>query len=62
MIENEKNPDFSWAANAFADGLFDEENYEIDYRFGKEYMYWFVSKRNDGNFYSAITLKKEQVK
>lgn len=61
MIENEKNPDLSWAADAFCDGEFDDTDYELDYRLDTEYMYWSVSKRNDGNFYSTITLRKEQV-
>lgn len=62
MIENEKNPDLSWVADAFCDKDFDDENYELDYRLGTEYMYWSVSKRDDGNFYSTIILTKENVK
>ncbi len=62
MIENEKNPDLSWAADAFKDERFDDEDYELDYRLGTEYIYWSVSKRNDGNFYSTIILTKECVK
>lgn len=62
MTENEKNPDMSWAAEAFNDGQFDDENYELNYYTGTEYMYWSVSMRDDGNFYSTIILTKERVK
>lgn len=62
MIENEKNPDLSWVSDAFDDDAFDDENYELDYHNGTEYMYWSVSKRDDGNFYSTIILTKECVK
>jgi len=62
MIENEKNPDLSWVSDSFDDGEFDDENYELNYYTGTEYMYWSVSKRDDGNFYSTIILSKECVK
>lgn len=62
MVENEKNPDLSWVADAFSDGTFDDEDYELAYYTGTDYMYWSVSKRNDGNFYSTIILTKELVK
>lgn len=62
MIENEKNPDLSWVSDSFDDDAFDDENYELDYHNETEYMYWSVSKRDDGNFYSTIILTKECVK
>lgn len=62
MIEDEKDPDFSWVSDAFANGQFDDENYELNYYTGTEYMYWSVSKCDDGNFYSTIILSKECVK
>ncbi len=62
IIENEKNPDFSWAADAFEGGQFNDEDYELAYYTGTDYMFWSVSKRNDGNFYSTIILTKELVK
>lgn len=62
MIKNEKNPDLSWAADAFKTESFDDENYELAYYVGTEYMYWSVSKRLDGNFYSTIILTKECIK
>ena len=62
MTENEKNPDMSWVAEAFNDGQFDDETYELNYYTGTEYMYWSVSMRDDGNFYSTIILTKECVK
>lgn len=62
MIENEKNPDLSWAADAFDGERFDDENYEFDQRLGTEYMYWSVNKRSDGNFYSTVILTKEYVR
>lgn len=61
MIENEKNPNLSWVADAFKGGRFDDENYELDTKRGTEYMYWSVNMRNDGNFYSTIILTKERV-
>ena len=54
MTENEKDPDLSWVADAFEDGKFDDENYELSYYTGTDYMYWSVSKCDDGNFYSTI--------
>lgn len=62
MVENEKNPDLSWVAEAFKNEQFDDEDYELAYYTGTDYMYWSVSKRNDGNFYSTIILTKEIVK
>ncbi|WP_438848419.1 hypothetical protein [Anaerocaecibacter muris] len=62
MTENEKNPDMSWVSEAFNDGQFDDETYELNYYTGSEYMYWSVSMRDDGNFYSTIILTKERVK
>ncbi len=62
IIKNEKNPNYSWVANAFDENTFDDKNYELDYKLGKEFMYWSVSKRDDGNFYSTIILSKECVK
>ena len=70
IIENEKDPDISWASNAFDGDEFDDENYELDYRSTikkssmpnySDYMYWSISRRDDGNFYSTVILTKEQV-
>lgn len=49
-------------SEAFNDGQFDDETYELNYYTGSEYMYWSVSMRDDGNFYSTIILTKERVK
>ena len=62
MTENEKDPDLSWVADAFEDGKFDDENYELSYYTGTDYMYWSVNKRDYSNFYSTIILSKECVK
>lgn len=62
IIKNEKNPNFSWVADAFNGKQFDEENYELSYYTGTDYLYWSVNKRDYSNFYSTIILSKECIK
>ena len=62
IIKNEKDPDISWVADAFSDGVFDDGNYELDYRHGTDFMFWSVCRRYAGCCYSTVILTKEQVK